>query len=113
MEQYNRYEFEGEVVEVPVYWDDHLQREVEDYEDYCKQPGHTPSGRPVLLTFEDACPYADMVDDDPASVDCGFHRWPRTVRRWRCSAQGLVLVRPPVRSVRGHNRSCSAYPWMC
>ena len=46
MEQYNRYEFEGEVVEVPVFWDDHLQREVEDYEDYCKQPGHTPSGRP-------------------------------------------------------------------
>lgn len=38
MEQYNRYEFEGEVIEVPVYWDDHLQREVEDYEDYYKQP---------------------------------------------------------------------------
>ncbi len=36
MEQYNRYEFEGEVVEVPVFWDDHLQREVEDYEDYCE-----------------------------------------------------------------------------
>lgn len=80
MEQYNRYEFEGEVVEVPVYWDDHLQREVEDYEDYCKQPGHTPSGRPILLTIEDACPYADMVDDDPASVDCGscrhYHQFP-------------------------------------
>lgn len=80
MEQYNRYEFEGEVIEVPVYWDDHLQREVEDYEDYYKQPGHTPSGRPVLLTFEDACPYADMVDDDPASVDCGscrhYHQFP-------------------------------------
>ena len=38
MEQYNRYEFEGEVVEVPVFWDDHLQREVEDYEDYCNSP---------------------------------------------------------------------------
>ena len=80
MEQYNRYEFEGEVIEVPVYWDDHLQREVEDYEDYCKQPGHTPSGRPVLLTFEDACPYADMVDEDPSSVDCGsclhYHQFP-------------------------------------
>ena len=80
MGKVNRYEFEGEVIEVPVYWDDHLQREVEDYEDYCKQPGHTPSGRPVLLTFEDACPYADMVDDDPASVDCGscrhYHQFP-------------------------------------
>ena len=80
MEQYNRYEFEGEVIEVPVYWDDHLQREVEDYEDYYKQPGHTPSGRPVLLTFEDACPYADMVDDAPANIDCGscrhYHQFP-------------------------------------
>ena len=80
MEQYNRYEFEGEVIEVPVYWDDHLQREVEDYEDYYKQPGHTPSGRPVLVPFEAACPYADMVDDDPASVDCGscrhYHQFP-------------------------------------
>ena len=77
MSKVNRYEFEGEVIKVPVYWDDHLQREVEDY---CKQPGHTPSGRPVLLTFEDACPYADMVDDDPASVDCGscrhYHQFP-------------------------------------
>lgn len=80
MGKVNRYEFEGEVIEVPIYWDDHLQREVEDYEDYCKQPGHTPSGRPILLTIEDACPYADMVDDDPASIDCGscrhYHQFP-------------------------------------
>ena len=69
MEQYNRYEFEGEVVEVPVFWDDHLQREVEDYEDYCKQPGHTPSGRPVLLNFEDACPHGVLRPDGMG--DCG------------------------------------------
>ena len=80
MGKVNRYEFEGEVIEVPVYWDDHLQREVEDYEDYCKQPGHTPSGRPILLTIEDACPCAEMVDDDPTGVDCGscrhYHQFP-------------------------------------
>ena len=68
------------MIEVPVYWDDHLQREVEDYEDYCKQPGHTPSGRPILLTIEDACPQAEMVDDDPASIDCcsfrHYHQFP-------------------------------------
>lgn len=28
MNKANRYEFEGEVIEVPVYWDGHLQREV-------------------------------------------------------------------------------------
>ena len=80
MEQYKRYEFEGEVGGVPVFLGDPLQREVEDYEDYCKQPGHPPSGCPVLLNFEDACPHADMVDDDPLSIDCGscrhYHQFP-------------------------------------
>ena len=68
MGKVNRYEFEGEVIEVPVYWDDHLQREVEDYEDYCKQPGHTPSGRPILLTIEDACPYRKLTELDRVTV---------------------------------------------
>lgn len=80
MEQVKRYEFEGVVIEVPLRWDDHLKQYVEDYKDYCKRPGHTPAGRPVLLTIEDACPYADMVDDDPASIDCGscrhYHQFP-------------------------------------
>ena len=72
MEKVNRYEFEGEVIEVPVYWDDHLKRYAEDYRDYCEQPGCTLAGRPILLTIEDACPHAEMVDDDPAGIDCGF-----------------------------------------
>lgn len=80
MGQYNRYEFEGEMIDVPVYWDDHLKRKVEDYEDYCKHPGHTPAGRPILLTIEDACPHAEMVDNDPLSIDCGscryYHQFP-------------------------------------
>ena len=77
MEQYNRYEFEGEVVEVPVFWDDHLQREVEDYEDYYDGPVYTPAGCPILLTIEDACPHAEPVD---GGVDCGscrrYHQFP-------------------------------------
>ena len=80
MEKVKRYEFEGEVIEVPIYWDDHLQREVEDYEDYYNGPVYTQAGRPVLLTIEDACPQAEMVDDDPASIDCGscrhYHQFP-------------------------------------
>ena len=71
MEKVKRYEFEGEVIEVPIYWDDHLQREVEDY---YNGPVYTPAGRPILLTIEDACPQADMVDDAPASIDCGSCR---------------------------------------
>ena len=80
MDKVNRYEFEGEVIEVPVCWDDDLQRETEDYEDYLDGTGCTPSGRPILLTIEDACSHADMVDDDPASIDCGscrhYHQFP-------------------------------------
>lgn len=41
---------------MPVCWDRHLRRYVEDCTAYCEQPGYTPAGRPVLLTFEDACP---------------------------------------------------------
>lgn len=52
----NRYEFDGEAIEVPVCCDRHLRRYVEDCTAYCEQPGYTPAGRPVLLTFEDACP---------------------------------------------------------
>ena len=77
MGKVNRYEFEGEVIEVPIYWDDHLQREAEDY---YNGPVYTQAGRPVLLTIEDACPHAEMVDDDPASIDCGscrhYHQFP-------------------------------------
>ena len=80
MDKVNRYEFEGEVIEVPVRWDDGLQRETEDYKDYLDGKGCTPSGRPILLTIEDACPHAEMVDDDPASIDCGscrhYHQFP-------------------------------------
>ena len=70
MEKVKRHEFEGEVIEVPIYWDDHLQREVESYEGYYDGPVYTP----------DACPQAEMVDDDPASIDCGscrhYHQFP-------------------------------------
>ena len=80
MEKVKRYEFEGEVIEVPVSWDDHLQREAEDYEGYYDGPVYTPAGRPILLTIEDACPCAEMVDDDPTGVDCGscrhYHQFP-------------------------------------
>lgn len=80
MEKVKRHEFEGEVIEVPVYWDDHLQREAESYEGYYNGPVYTTAVRPILLTIEDACPQAEMVDNDPASIDCGscrhYHQFP-------------------------------------
>ena len=80
MEKVNRYEWDGEVFEIPLRWDERTKSYVEDYEDYYDGPVYTPAGRPVLLTIEDACSEADMVDDDPASIDCGscrhYHQFP-------------------------------------
>ncbi|MFQ7158411.1 MAG: hypothetical protein ACLRPX_01740 [Ruthenibacterium sp.] len=74
MKKVNRYEFDGEAIEVPVCWDRHLRRYVEDCTAYCEQPGYTPAGRPVLLTFEDACPHAEMAGGAPPGIDCGTCR---------------------------------------
>ena len=76
----NRYELDGEVLEIPLRWDERTQSYVEDYEEYYDGPAYTPAGRPILLTIEDACPHAEMVDDDPAGIDCGscrhYHQFP-------------------------------------
>lgn len=74
MEQCNRYEFEGAVVEISLRWDEYSRQFVEDYSDFIKNPVRTQAGHPILLTIEDACPCADMVDDDPTSIDCGSCR---------------------------------------
>lgn len=80
MEQIRQYEVQGEMVEIPLRWDERTQMYVEDYNKVIECPLHTPSGCPVLLTIEDACPYASMVDDGPASIDCGsclhYHQFP-------------------------------------
>ena len=72
MNKVNRYELEGRVIELPLYWDKHSKKEIENYGPFLEQsPIYTPEGRPIFLTIEDAYPYADMVDDDPLSIDCG------------------------------------------
>lgn len=80
MKQTNRYNMEGMVLEIPLRWDEYSQTFLEDYSGFIEHPVYTPQGRPILLTIEDACPYADMVDNDPASIDCGscvyFHQPP-------------------------------------
>ena len=42
-----------------------------DTQNNAQHPERTPAGCPILLTIEDACPHADMVDDGPLSIDCG------------------------------------------
>ena len=84
-----RYEFDGEAIEVPVCWDRHLRRYVEDCTAYCEQPGYTPAGRPVLLTFEDACPQAEMAGGAPPGIDCGACGSPKC----RAFAEDIVAGR--------------------
>ena len=69
MKACNRYELDGEILEIPLRWDQRTQAYVEDYGDYIDQPAYTPAGRPILLTIEDACPHADLQPD--GMEDCG------------------------------------------
>ena len=78
MSKVNRYEYEGKVIEIPLRWDEHSKKEIEDYSLFIEQsPIYTPEGRPILLAIEDACPYADMVNEDPAGIDCSSCRYYR------------------------------------
>lgn len=77
MEKAKRYEIEGTILEIPVYWDERSQKYLEDYSGFIAHPVCTAEGRPILLTIEDACQYADPVDDEPTSIDCGSCRYYR------------------------------------
>ena len=63
MEKTNRYNMGGIVLEIPLCWDEYSQKLVEDYNGFIERPVCTPEGRPIFLTIEDACPYAEMVDN--------------------------------------------------
>ena len=63
MSKVNRYEYEGKVIEIPLRWDEHSKKEIEDFFiDTATTEIYTPEGRPILLTIEDACPHAVMVE---------------------------------------------------
>lgn len=50
---------------------------IEHYPDLKENPIYTPKGERIMLAIEDACPYAAMVNEDPASIDCGSCRYYR------------------------------------
>ena len=50
MSKVNRYEYEGKIIEIPLRWDEHSKKEIEDYSLFIEQsPIYTPEGRPLLL----------------------------------------------------------------
>ena len=96
MKRTRRYKIDGEAVDIPLRWDELARKDIEDYGPFLEQsPFFTPEGRPILLTIEDACPYAEMVDNDPASIDCGscrhYHQFPGSL---------LGICKNPLRNKR-------------
>ena len=74
MDKTVRFEIEGAIIELPLKFDERSQKYLEDYRDIIENPVRTPEGRPILLTIEDACSYAEMIDDEPTSVECSTCR---------------------------------------
>ena len=71
MEKVQRFEIEGAILEIPVYWDQRSKKYLEDYSGLIENPAYTQEGRPILLTIEDACQHSEPVDVEPSSIDCG------------------------------------------
>lgn len=62
-------EIEGLTLKIPFVWDKGCGKYVLDYPDYLKQPTYTPNGWRIMLTYEDACPHADLQTG--GCQDCG------------------------------------------
>ena len=44
MSKVNRYEYEGKVIEIPLRWDEHSKKEIEDYSLFIEQSPDLHSG---------------------------------------------------------------------
>ncbi len=78
-----RYELDGTVIDIPIYYDEQVQRYIEDYPDFIAHPIRTKSGYRVLFSGMDACRYACSGENAPCA-DCagcryyqsaGAHTW--------------------------------------
>ena len=72
-EKTRRYDIEGAILEIPLYYDADAEKYMEDYPDFLEHPVYTPAGCPILFTGEDACPYGEAADGSPC-IDCGSCR---------------------------------------
>ncbi len=67
--QVRRYEVDGMVVEIPLIYNETVNRYLEDYPDYKGNPVYTPEGRPLTVCVEDACEFAEAIEP-PRRIDC-------------------------------------------
>ncbi len=74
--QSRRYEVDGLTVDIPLCYDEMVNRYLEYYPDFKKEPVYTPDGHPLTVCVDDACQYGEMTE--PVQVpDCGTCKYYR------------------------------------
>ena len=68
------YEFEGAVFDIPMFYDERMDRYIEEYQNFNENPAWTADGFPITHSVEDACPWGKW--DNPGRCnDCGSCRF--------------------------------------
>ncbi len=68
-----RYEFEGVILYIPLYYDKNADMYIEEYPDFIENPVWTRDGHPVMFCGEDACSHSEW-DEPGRCMDCGSCR---------------------------------------
>ena len=51
MKKTRRYDIEGAILEIPVYYDARTEKYMEDYPDFLENPVYTPDGCPIPVSY--------------------------------------------------------------
>lgn len=74
--KFKRYEFDGMVLDIPMYYDELSGKDLLEFPDFIANPIYTPEGKPLALCIEDSCEFAEAAE--PARridcSDCKFFR---------------------------------------
>lgn len=74
------FSIDGDLLEVPVIYDEEIKKHIIDYPDFLKCPRITPGGRLWVNVTNEQCPYADTEYGD-----CGSCRF------FRCESPGDLI----------------------
>ncbi|MCD7806150.1 MAG: hypothetical protein LUH19_02275 [Lachnospiraceae bacterium] len=75
MEKKSRhYEFEGAILDIPMFYDELAQMYIEEYRNFNEDPAWTTEGCPIMHSVEDACPFGEW-DEPQRCNDCGSCRF--------------------------------------
>ena len=80
MEKTKKYYVEGVTLTIPLRYDEKSGRYIEEYADFIKDTVYTPEGYPIMLTVDDACPFAEQKEINQSLIDCGSCRFYRQMQ---------------------------------